>query len=158
MSDLINFSSLCQGHIYKIPLNQRGFSWSEENLEELIDDSSLAGTESHFMGTIVATTIEGGNLLDFNGVALGKWRLDDGQQRITALMIFINEIRNRLKTLGGDKEKEAATEIEKLLFYDETETTKSFNSFEKSSVHSPFIQPDRLIQFEHQCAPCLRCN
>jgi hypothetical protein len=125
MSEMPNFDSICSGHIYQIPLNQRGFSWEVKNLKELLEDLSLAGTDAHFMGTIVATTIEGGNIRDCNNASYSRWRLDDGQQRITALMILVNEISKKLLELGGDNEKQVANEINKLLFIEKTEGVKS---------------------------------
>jgi uncharacterized protein with ParB-like and HNH nuclease domain len=83
-TELISLKDLVTEHFFKIPDYQRGYSWEKRQLEDLRKDIENLYTKEyrHFTGTIVATeSAENKNL--FNIV--------DGQQRMTTLIILLNE-------------------------------------------------------------------
>lgn len=77
---LINLENLFENKIFDIPDYQRGYAWSESQIEDLKNDILNLKNKNymHFTGTIVAKKIEKGN-----------YEIIDGQQRITTLIILI---------------------------------------------------------------------
>ncbi len=69
---------------YIIPEYQREYDWTEENLNEFIQDINESSEENYFIGHMVC---EG----NYNGV---KFRVIDGQQRITTITIILSVIRD----------------------------------------------------------------
>jgi uncharacterized protein with ParB-like and HNH nuclease domain len=69
---------------YIIPEYQREYDWAEENLNEFIDDIISSEEENYFIGHMVC---EG----DYNGT---KFKVIDGQQRITTITIMLSVIRD----------------------------------------------------------------
>jgi len=69
---------------YIIPEYQREYDWTEENLNEFIYDINESNEENYFIGHMVC---EG----NYNGV---KFRVIDGQQRVTTITIMLSVIRD----------------------------------------------------------------
>ena len=69
---------------YIIPEYQREYDWTEENLNEFIHDIKESNEENYFIGHMVC---EG----NYNGV---KFKVIDGQQRITTITIMLSVIRD----------------------------------------------------------------
>ena len=69
---------------YIIPEYQREYDWTEENLNEFIQDINDSNEENYFIGHMVC---EG----NYNGV---KFRVIDGQQRITTITIMLSVLRD----------------------------------------------------------------
>ncbi|WP_447909492.1 GmrSD restriction endonuclease domain-containing protein [Brevundimonas bullata] len=102
------FQTLFQGKQYVIPENQRGFSWSEREFFNLTDDLFLADGHAHYMGPLIVSRTDD-YVLDEDYENIVEYTLEDGQQRLTSLIILINEIR--LKMAADDPE------LFKLMFY-----------------------------------------
>jgi len=81
---LINLKELLGGRYFKIPNYQRGYSWENEQRLDLLDDIVNICTKSykHYTGTVVAKELRGDN----------RFEIVDGQQRLTSLIILLNEI------------------------------------------------------------------
>src|SRR5690554_2893390 len=77
---LINLEELFKNRTFHIPDYQRGYAWSESQIEDLKNDILNLKDKSylHFTGTIVAKELEKGN-----------YEIVDGQQRITTLIILV---------------------------------------------------------------------
>jgi len=69
---------------YIIPEYQREYDWTEENLNEFIYDINESNEENYFIGHMVC---EG----NYNGV---KFKVIDGQQRITTITIMLSVLRD----------------------------------------------------------------
>ena len=69
---------------YIIPEYQREYDWTEENLNEFIYDINESNEENYFIGHMVCEGI-------YNGV---KFRVIDGQQRVTTITIMLSVIRD----------------------------------------------------------------
>ena len=69
---------------YIIPEYQREYDWTEENLNEFIYDINESSEENYFIGHMVC---EG----NYNGI---RFRVIDGQQRITTITIMLSVIRD----------------------------------------------------------------
>ncbi len=77
-------------NIFKIPVYQREYSWSEENWEYLINDiEDEAPDSSHFLGTILC--IQNGLQFEYDVI--------DGQQRMTTLSLLYLAILDRLNQM-----------------------------------------------------------
>ncbi|AMP98902.1 hypothetical protein AY601_1996 [Pedobacter cryoconitis] len=84
-SKTFNLKELFTNNYFIIPDYQRGYSWETEHLEDLTKDilniTKIDG--KHYTGTIVAA---------INESTSNTYELVDGQQRLTTLIIFLNEI------------------------------------------------------------------
>lgn len=90
---MIRFSEICSGRYFVIPENQRGFSWGRSQLNDLIEDLKLADTQSHYLGPLIVTRSDRPDFQDDEFKTTAEFILEDGQQRLTTLFIFANEIR-----------------------------------------------------------------
>src|SRR5438445_2726781 len=75
---------------FRVPLNQREYSWEEKHVLDLLQDFSKAidaQKKAYFLGTIVLTTTEDDSL-----------EVIDGQQRLATATILIAAIRDFLLT------------------------------------------------------------
>lgn len=109
------FKTIFAGKVYVIPENQRGFSWSEREFNSLIDDLTLSEQHAHYMGPLIISRTDTDDFNDDNWETTAEFTLEDGQQRLTSLLILVSEIRSRMKELGGDKLP--IDELEKLIFF-----------------------------------------
>lgn len=103
MNDLLSLQKLFNETIFRIPDYQRGYSWSNLQLEEFWSDlTSLLPFQEHYTGMISLKKIDSSNIIN----SVDKWNdekwlvksgfnvyeIVDGQQRLTTLIILINEI------------------------------------------------------------------
>ena len=111
---MLKYSEICNGRFFSIPENQRGFSWKAENVEDFIEDLLLAGSQSHYMGPLIVSRTSLPDFQDDSFSTTAEYTLEDGQQRLTTLFIFANEIR-KLFQAKNIHHVEAA-ELEKFVF------------------------------------------
>jgi hypothetical protein len=97
---MYKFSDICGGRYFVIPENQRGFSWGPSQVTDVINDLNLAGTQSHYMGPLIVSRSSTPDFQDDELTTTVEFILEDGQQRLTTLVIFANEIRKRLEAKG----------------------------------------------------------
>ena len=55
---------ILNGRYFSIPENQRGYSWEDRHLEDLQNDLLLAGTSAHYLGSIIVSRDNDGDLED----------------------------------------------------------------------------------------------
>ena len=94
---------LLSDKIFKIPINQRKYVWSERNWKDLLTDVFLVcdeNTKGHFIGSIV---------LEDNGKndAIKFYKIIDGQQRIISIVILLSSLYQIYLEKGLLKESEA---------------------------------------------------
>jgi uncharacterized protein with ParB-like and HNH nuclease domain len=84
-SKTFSISELFNDNYFFIPDYQRGYSWEEEQLKDLIKDIDNISKldHSHYTGTIVAARTES---------SLNRFELVDGQQRLTTIIILLVQI------------------------------------------------------------------
>jgi len=87
VTTLLSISKIFKDRFFKIPDYQRGYSWELKQLKDLTEDIlNLLNTQhKHYTGTIVASPVPKNN---------NYFDVVDGQQRITTVVILINEIIN----------------------------------------------------------------
>lgn len=93
-----NLNNLFQGSIYKIPDYQRGYSWQKRQLTDFWDDiQNINENRKHYTGQISIKKIENNSDI----ISEDLWKYDngdsifdvlDGQQRLTTMIIFIQQI------------------------------------------------------------------
>ena len=74
--------------LFRIPVYQRNYDWSESNCNRLLDDiySIIQSGDKHFLGTIVFMAAKSG------GFSLQEYVIIDGQQRLTTLMLALKAL------------------------------------------------------------------
>ena len=103
--------------VFKVPVYQRNYDWTNIQCEKLFQDIMKAGENNHqhFTGTVVYIDDVNG------GSGLNEVLIIDGQQRFSSLTLLLMYLNNRLRTLGQNY-----TMIEQMIF-SEAYGTKSFN-------------------------------
>ncbi len=88
--------------IFKIPVYQRNYDWSEANVNRLLDDIEIIidTGRKHFLGTIVYISANEG------GVAIREYMIIDGQQRLTSMMILLKALADVAKDLDPECSEE----------------------------------------------------
>lgn len=87
---------------FTVPLYQREYSWTLEQVSDLFYDIIESEEEGHFLGSLLLYQSES-----------GKMEIVDGQQRLTTLFLLMFSI---LKRLEGTEETEAVHKLNSLLF------------------------------------------
>ena len=82
---------------YVVPRHQRQFEWSKEQWSDLWNDIHEDTLEvSHFLGSIVVIPQDGHKL------KINKYEVNDGQQRLTTILILLSVIRDKARGSGND--------------------------------------------------------
>jgi uncharacterized protein with ParB-like and HNH nuclease domain len=84
--------------IFTIPEYQRGYSWTKDQLEDLVNDlSDVEFIKEHYAGTI--TLIKSGQ--ERIGITeLTKYDIVDGQQRLTTFHLLLVSIYHRISEIN----------------------------------------------------------
>lgn len=84
VSNLLSIEEIVKDNFFKIPDYQRGYSWEESQLTDLIKDIDHIATitHKHYTGTIVVTQNKETN----------KYEVVDGQQRLTTIIVLLKLI------------------------------------------------------------------
>ena len=84
--------------LFRIPVYQRNYDWSESNCNRLLDDiyGIMQSGDKHFLGTIVFMAAKSG------GFALQEYIIIDGQQRLTTWMLILKALSVVAESVGDD--------------------------------------------------------
>lgn len=104
----ITLQNLFESRIFKIPNYQRGYSWEAEQIRDLLDDLESV-RNFHYTGTIVMKKTD--KKVEAFGETYVVNEIVDGQQRITSIIILLNEIARELQAINTSE----SLEIEKTL-------------------------------------------
>lgn len=96
-----SLSAVCTGKRFVVPANQRGFSWGPTQVDDLIQDMILAHAQTHYMGPLIVSRTQTADISDDKLENIAEFTLEDGQQRMTTLFIFMKEILRKLEQLDG---------------------------------------------------------
>lgn len=122
---------------YEIPEFQREYAWESEQLEEFWEDINSTDAGQFFLGTIV---LAGKNFTD----EIGPFKIIDGQQRITTVLLLINRMIKRLEEL---KEKSLSVALrERLIFKDDD--AKEHLVLKNDNAHSYF---QKIVFYNIDC-------
>ena len=115
MRTLESLKSIFKDRLFKIPDYQRGYAWQKKQLIEFWEDIiNLPIDKYHYTGLISLKEVSKKEYSNESWIA-EKWLIEDkdytpfhivdGQQRLTTIIIFINEIVEFLKRLPENKGK-----------------------------------------------------
>ena len=98
MNNILTLQQLFNNRIFKIPDYQRGYSWEKQQVEEFLDDLEiLSSANHHYTGTIVLhESKDSTKKQDNEGTTFAETDIVDGQQRITTIVLLLNEISREL--------------------------------------------------------------
>lgn len=106
MNELYSLSNLFEHKLFRIPDYQRGYAWQEEQLAEFWEDlANLQPDRYHYTGMVSLKPLK---YKDTVGWGEDRWLLEtnysafhvvDGQQRLTTIVILINELLNYIRNL-----------------------------------------------------------
>ena len=84
--------------LFRIPVYQRNYDWSESNCNRLLDDvyGIMQSGDKHFLGTIVFMAAKSG------GFTLQEYIIIDGQQRLTTLMLILKALSVVAESVGDE--------------------------------------------------------
>lgn len=106
---LVSLKAVFKDKLFKIPDYQRGYAWNVEHLTDFWEDLvNLPESRSHYMGLLSLKRVTKKEYSHDNW-AFDRWLIDDqgyvpyyvvdGQQRLTTLLIFINELCNLFRSI-----------------------------------------------------------
>ena len=113
MKELYSLQDLFNQKLFRIPDYQRGYSWTEQQLTEFWEDIiNLPINREHYTGMISLRKLKpeetnkwNEELWLINNWGYSAYHVVDGQQRLTTIIILINEIVNFYKNLPENQEK-----------------------------------------------------
>lgn len=120
MNELLSLDQLFENRLFRIPDYQRGYSWESQQIDEFWDDlNNIPDKRDHYTGMIALKYIEDVDnekgleeLSTFIEKTKKKYKvchIIDGQQRLTTIIIFLNEIISFVRSL---KENEGKSDTE----------------------------------------------
>jgi len=137
--ELISFKDIVSNKMFKVPDYQRGYSWENKQIKDLLEDieNLIDKNHKHYTGTIVATQNE-----------FDKYDIIDGQQRMTTLIVIISYIyhsnKKKYKHLLETYLKRGKLGNQDLVLKPNSET---IDIFEKSIIENKNYP---LIEFKSQ--------
>ncbi len=99
MKDTLSLQDLFHNRIFKVPDYQRGYSWEEQQVAEFLDDLQLLDSSRyHYTGTIVLhQPHDAQESMDNEGNSYIENDIVDGQQRLTTIVLLLNELSRALQ-------------------------------------------------------------
>ena len=173
MKDTLSLQDLFHNRIFRVPHYQRSYAWEQQQVGEFLDDLELLDSSRyHYTGTIVLhQPNDAMERMDIEGNSYVETDIVDGQQRLTTIVLLLNELSRALReydrsgtlALGISKRYVATADIDdqplhKLSLSDDT------NFFFKTSVLPdkqgvagvPVMAARRLLAARRQISDYLR--
>ena len=99
MDNTLSLQQLFNNRIFQVPDYQRGYSWEEQQVAEFLDDLRQVDSANlnyrHYTGTIVLCRLPDKEE-DDEGRSYEVWDIVDGQQRLTTVVLLLNEVSRAL--------------------------------------------------------------
>ena len=106
MENIISLDDLFHNRIFLIPDYQRGYSWEQRHIGEFLEDLEFLKSESyHYTGTVVLQPLKSPKANDAQGKQYTSVAIVDGQQRLTTIVILLNEIRKILDEIPDQSDE-----------------------------------------------------
>ena len=98
MKDTLSLQDLFYDRIFRVPDFQRGYAWEKQHVGEFLDDLALLhSSRHHYTGTIVLYQPRDAKAFeDDEGTRYVEAEIVDGQQRLTTIVLLLNEISKAL--------------------------------------------------------------
>ena len=103
MKDTLSLQDLFHDRIFRVPSYQRGYAWEKQQVGEFLDDLALLdSSRRHYTGTIVLYQPTNAKKVEDNeGTHYVEADVVDGQQRLTTIVLLLNEISQALTEYPG---------------------------------------------------------
>lgn len=92
--------------VFQVPLYQRGYSWRNQHVEELLKDIGLCDIGNvpvhHFINSFIAKKVAD---LETDEAHRPVYELTDGQQRMTTLYLILTRLYHKMEELGAEPEE-----------------------------------------------------
>lgn len=113
LDNLQTFHSLFSQWRFTVPDYQRGYAWGEDQWKALMEDlSTLTNDNDHFTGLLVLHENKDLDVrIKTRGIVKDVYDVVDGQQRLTTIVILLNEIRRSMEGLKSGDLPEIARSI-----------------------------------------------
>lgn len=99
MQNVYSLQEIFAGKVLQVPDYQRGYSWEDQQWEELVEDLELlAANKDHYTGTLVLHKQDTA-VRDDGGQKNELYHIVDGQQRLTTTVILLDAIRAQMSKL-----------------------------------------------------------
>jgi len=138
----LKLNELLQNRIFTVPEYQRPYSWESAQRQDLFEDiqklMDKRDQSHHFMATVVA--MNPGKLIPISINEFNQIDLVDGQQRITSLVILLNEIATTLAASNEATEKSAGDELKKLLVKQDNNTILLQTNHDSSGLLTNYLR------------------
>ena len=139
----LKVAALLQGRLFRIPDNQRAYSWGTRQRTDLFNDvvEAYRTGREHFMATVVALARE------TRTIGADEYRtveLVDGQQRITTIIVLLKAIEKALDTKDTVQEKVKRETKELLVKNDEHSLILLQTNHDSSSIFTKYIRTGEI--------------
>lgn len=110
MNNTVSLQQLFHDRIFRVPDYQRGYAWEDQQVTEFLDDLELLRpSRRHYTGTIILHPQPSDDYTDSEGNSYVGTHVVDGQQRLTTIVLLLNEISCLLD--NGQSSRAMATGI-----------------------------------------------
>ena len=97
MNNTVSLQDLFHDRIFRIPDYQRGYAWEEQQVLEFLEDLELLSSSGrHYTGTIILHPQPDDEYMDSEGNSYVGNHVVDGQQRLTTIVLLLNEMGRML--------------------------------------------------------------
>lgn len=104
--ELTKLGGLFPQSVFNIPRYQRGYSWTEKQVTDLLEDleytleqrQSAQGNFTHYFGTVV---LQDTGIKETRSRNYDSYDIIDGQQRLTTITILVACLNSELRSLSG---------------------------------------------------------
>ncbi len=105
MNNTLSLQELFNDRIFRVPKYQRGYAWERQQIEEFLDDLALLDSfRQHYTGTVVLhQPADPVRRMDDEGQNFIETDVVDGQQRLTTIVLLLNELSKALGELDSGK-------------------------------------------------------
>ena len=102
MNNVVSLDELFHKRLFRVPDYQRGYSWEHQQIREFLEDLELlTDSRYHYTGTVVLHESDDKKpRMDTDGNAYALVDIVDGQQRLTTIVMVLDEIRRALSTFS----------------------------------------------------------
>ncbi len=120
LDNLETFFGLFSQWRFHVPDYQRGYAWGQDQWKDLLEDlDTLTDDNDHFTGLLVLHENHDSALhVRTRGIVKPIYDVVDGQQRLTTVVILLNELRREMASLGIEDLTEIADSIADTYLYE----------------------------------------
>ena len=105
MNNTFTLQELFNNRIFRVPDYQRGYAWEKQQVGEFLEDLDiLSSARHHYTGTIVLHADDAKKQKqDSEGTTYTETNIVDGQQRLTTIVLLLNEISRGLSAFESSQ-------------------------------------------------------